>query len=368
MRKIEPLNALGIASDTGITSVEVAFLRTDGLDIYDRGKAISRPYSKELRSEIKSVLGQKGQCNYIHLKEVERKLTAFHIETVKEFLGENSFDKIDVIGYPGHTVLHLPSVQKSYQIGDAERLATVFQTGVVTRFIQSDLFAGGQGAPLYPTFYEALTRMEKKPLVMLDIGGLSSITFIGANGELLAFVAGPGNFLLDAWMQKKEGQEMDFNGLMGAKGTPNQRVVKKLLKEKYFLKEPPKAIDRQEFDVLMEDIEGLNVADGAATLTEFSMELIVQSIKNFIPVYPEKIIVCGGGSFNPTFIRLLRKKLTAEVVLSKELGWESKSLEAEGNAFLAVRHLYELPISLPSTTKVLEPISGGMWVQPQKEE
>ena len=364
MRPLEPLKTVGLSSDTAISSIEAAYLLTDGLDIFEKDVVLSRPYSPELREALFSVLGEKGQLDLPHYRQVEELVTQAHIQAIKDLLEAVGLQKPDVIGYLGHTVLHRPQFKISYQIGDAQKVADTFQTQVVGRFAQSDLVAGGQGAPLYASFYDALTREEEKPLAVLDIGGLASVTYIGPNGELEAFVIGPGNILINAWMNRRLGAEMDFNGENAIKGKPDERVIQKLLKYKYFSKDPPKAADRQEFDELMQDVEGMSVPDGAATLTLFVARLIAQSISRYIPQPLKKVIVCGGGAFNPTLMRFLRQSLpyTSFQVFS-ELGWKGKSLDAQGNAFLAVRHLFGLPISFPSTTGVSEPVSGGkVWL------
>ena len=230
MRPLEPLKAVGLSSDTAISSIEAAYLLTDGLDIFEKDVVLSRPYSPELREALFSVLGEKGQLDLPHYRQVEELVTLAHIQAIRDLLEAVGLQKPDVIGYLGHTVLHQPQFKISYQIGDAQKVADTFQTQVVGRFAQSDLVAGGQGAPLYASFYDALTREEEKPLAVLDIGGLASVTYIGPNGELEAFVIGPGNILINAWMNRRLGAEMDFNGENAIKGKPDERVIQKLLK------------------------------------------------------------------------------------------------------------------------------------------
>lgn len=370
MRPLEPLKAVGLSSDMAISSIEVAYLLTDGLDIFEKDVVLSRPYSPELRDALFSVLGEKGQLDLSYYRSVEEQVTQAHIQAIQDLLDTIGLQKPDVIGYEGHTVLHRPQFKISCQIGDAQKIADVFQTQVAGRFIQSDLMAGGQGAPLYAGFYDALTRKEEKPLAVLDIGGLASVTYIGPNGELEAFVIGPGNCLINSWMHRRLGTEMDFNGEQAIKGKPDERVIQKLLKHKYFAKEPPKSADRQEFDDLLQDVEGMSVADGSATLTLFVARLIAQSINRFIPQPLKKIIVCGGGAFNPTLMRFLRQNMPYVFFqIFSQLGWKGKSLEAQGNAFLATRHLFGLPISFPSTTGVSEPVCGGrVWLARPTEE
>lgn len=358
---LRPLWAIGLRSDTAITGVEAALIQTDGVDIFDFAGAISNPYSAELRSEIVSVLGEKGQLDTIRLKQVEEKVTQHHIEAVQMLLDKTKKEPshIDVIGFPGHTVLHRPSQKLSIQIGNAQEMLQAFHVPVVNRFYQTDLASNGQGSPLFPSFYDAMTRALEKPLAVLTIGGLSSLTYIGLNGELIAFDVGPGNLLIDEWMQRRLGAEMDFDGLWAAKGNVDERLLCKLMNHPYLKKKPPKSLDRDEFNTLMNDVEGSSVADGAATLTAFTCEALRQAVLDFLPEMPVLFIISGGGAKNPSIIKHLKQRLNGRVMTADELGWNPTALEAQGFAFLAVRSLFGLPFTFPSTTGVEAPLPGG---------
>ncbi|MBO7332643.1 MAG: anhydro-N-acetylmuramic acid kinase, partial [Alphaproteobacteria bacterium] len=203
--QIHPITTIGLASDTSIFGVDAAILETDGADIFKKETAISRPYSEELKEEIRSILSERGQLNPCHLKQVEDKVTQHHIETVQSLLerADKSPLQIDVIGFSGHTVLHRPASKLSIQIGDAEKLRDAFNIPVATRFYQTDLAAGGQGSPIFPTFFDAMTRDIKKPIAVVSVSGVTSITFLGEFGEMKAFDVGPGNVLIDLWMRER---------------------------------------------------------------------------------------------------------------------------------------------------------------------
>ncbi len=357
---LHPLVAIGLKSDTAITGVDAALVKTDGVDIFENDISISRPYSEELRADIKSVLGEKGQLDVGHLKEVERKVTQHHIDTVQALLdmADKNPLNIDVIAFPGHTVLNRPSQKLSIQIGNADTMLQTFGRPVVNRFYQADLASGGQGAPIFPSFFDAMTRDMEKPLAVLSIGGLTSLSYIGVNGELAAFEVGPGNILIDQWMQTRMGAEMDFDGLWAAKGMVDQRLLRKLRAHPYFAKKPPKSADRDEFDPLMQDVDGSSVADGAATLTALTVQSIADAV-SYLPENPKTWIVIGGGAFNPSIIKGLKQSLKGDVLTGEELHWNTSNIEAQGFAFLAVRTMFNLPISFPSTTGVPAPMPGG---------
>ena len=358
---LRPLWAIGLESDTAISGVDVALIRTDGVDIFERGITLSRPYSPAMREAISAVLGEEGQQNFNYLKQVEDELTEHHISVIEELLEKQNMSprQIDVIGFSGHTVLNRPSEKLSVQIGNAQKMLDAFGIPVVNRFYQTDLLSGGQGSPIFPVYYEALARDLPKPLVIFSIGGLSSVTYIGQNGELIAFDAGPGNFLIDKWMQERLGAEMDFDGLWAEKGQIDERLLHKLMQHPSILKAPPKALERQDFNALLTDVEGSSVANGAATLTALTTKTLVEACEKYLPDHPVQYIVTGGGAYNPTMVKYLKQHLNAPVKTADEVGWDAMSLDAQSFAFLAVRSLFGLPITYPTTTGVEFPISGG---------
>lgn len=359
-KMVRPLTAVGMKSDTSMTGVDVALIETDGIDIYWQGPWLSSPYPPELKSAIKSVMGERGQLDAPYLKHVEKQVTQHHIDALQTLLrhADKNALNVDVVAFPGHTVLHHPHDKVSIQIGSVEQLQAVLNVPVVNRFFQTDLSAGGQGSPLFPVFYEAMTRDLDKPVGVVSIGGLTSLSYIGANGELVGFDVGPGNILIDRWMDAKMGAEMDFDGLWAARGSIDQRLLTKMLAHPYFAKKPPKASDATDFDELMKDVEGSTVADGAATLTALTVQSIVRAA-GFLPETPKMWIITGGGAMNPSIIKGLRQTLPG-VRTAQEMRWNTECLEAQGWAFLAARTVFKLPISFPLTTGVLDPISGGL--------
>ena len=296
-----------------------------------------------------------------YLSQVEEQITQHHIQVVQEILDtlDISARQIDVIGFSGHTVLNRPSQKLSIQIGDAQKMLDAFGIPVVNRFYQTDLASGGQGSPIFPVYYEALARPLEKPLVIFSIGGIASVTYIGANGELIAFDVGPGNVLIDKWMQQKLGAEMDFDGLWAAKGQIDERLLNKLLQHPAIIQEPPKALEREDFLQLLTDVEGSSLADGAATLTALTTKSLVLACQRFLPEVPLQYIVTGGGAYNPTMVKYLRQHLPRPVKTADEIGWDTMRLDAESFAFLAVRSLFGLPFTYPTTTGVEFPLSGG---------
>lgn len=358
-KTLRSLWVIGLKSDTAMSGVDAALIQTDGVDIYEKGEYLSHPYSTEMKEQIESVMGEAGQLDVYRLKDVEQLITQHHIEVVRSLLQKTNRSRmnVDLIGFPGHTVLSRPKQKVSIQLGLADEMFKAFSIPVVSRFYQTDLSSGGTGGPIFPSFYDALMRDKEKPLVVLSVGGISTLTYLGPNGEMMAFDVGAGNILLDKWMKDKLGAEMDFDGLWAAKGQVDKRLLDKLLSVPYLSELPPKTADKDDFLPLLSDVEGCSVADGAATLTAFMAESVLKSLP-LLPETSKQMIVTGGGALNPSFIKYLRQHLDMPVYAGQELGL-NECLEAQGFAFLAARSLFQLPLTFPQTTGVEFPISGG---------
>lgn len=354
---IKTYKAIGLMSGTSLDGVDIAEISSDGVDIFALGRAQTIPYDDNLREKIRSVLGKKPDVYAEEIRAVEIELTNFHADIVNDFLGD---DKVDVIGFHGHTIHHEPQSRYTHQIGDGKLLAELTKTLVVNRFRSADVCAGGQGAPLVPIYHNALCSKMEKPIVVVNIGGVANLTYLGSNGEMIALDTGPGNAPINDWVLQKAGMQMDYNGKLAISGNVNDKVLNVLMKNKYFGVYPPKSIDRNYFKDKLENLAGLSLEDGAATATAFCAESIAYSTIFYLPEMPKKMIVFGGGAQNPTLLRFIKSRLKdVEVQSGVELGFDIDAIEAQAFAYLAVRRLANLPISYPTTTGVCAPMIGG---------
>jgi anhydro-N-acetylmuramic acid kinase len=234
---------------------------------------------------------------------------------------------------------------------------------VVNDFRSADLAAGGHGAPLVPLYHRALAAKLPKPLAILNIGGVANLTYIGGDDDtdLLAFDTGPGNALIDDWVLKKSGHAYDEYGLQAAKGRIDTPLVDAFLAKPFFRKKPPKSLDRNSFISPIDDKTKLS--DGAATLTMITARSIVESLR-LLPQQPNQIYVTGGGRLNNTLMRWIADLAQVSVASVDDLGWSGDGLEAEAFAYLAVRSHLGLPLSVPGTTGVSSPMTGGRMFRP----
>ena len=349
--------AIGLMSGTSMDGVDAALLETDGERIGRLGPALTMPYDAGMRARIRGVLGGRGD-----LDGVAADLARRHAEAVAELCRRHGLAAadVDVLGFHGHTVLHEPDAGRTLQIGDAGLLARLTGIDVVHDFRSADVAAGGQGAPLAPLYHAALAADLERPLAVLNLGGVGNVTWIGDDGDLVAFDTGPGNALVDDWMAEMAGQAMDAGGRAAAAGRVDETILTAMLNNPWFDRPPPKSLDRDDFSIL--PARGLSRTDGAATLTAFTVQT-VRLARVHLPAPARRWLVTGGGRHNPTLMGGLAASLGAPVEPVEAVGWRGDSLEAEAFGFLAMRSLAGLPLSVPGTTGVPRPVTGGRLVR-----
>jgi anhydro-N-acetylmuramic acid kinase len=346
--------ALGLMSGTSMDGMDAALVRSDGEVAEAFGPLLTRPYSAGQRDLLASVLGGVGD-----LDAAGAMITEAAVDIVDELLEKTGLisSGITIIGFHGHTVSHRPAERITCQIGDGAELARQSGIDVVGDFRGADVAAGGEGAPLAPLYHAALARDLAKPLAVLNIGGVANVTWLGEGDTILAFDSGPGNALIDDWVYQHSGHSLDSDGRLAAAGRPDEALLERLLDHEYFLRKPPKSLDRNDF--LSDSLAGLNLADGAATLTAFSARAVALAARHFAAP-ARRWLCCGGGRHNPQLMKALGQALGVPVEPVEVVGWRGDALEAEAFAYLALRSLAGLPLSLPTTTGVPRPLKGGV--------
>jgi anhydro-N-acetylmuramic acid kinase len=364
------MKAIGVMSGTSMDGIDVALIETDGEHIERFGASGGRGYSRPERDLLRAAVTEASflstrEARSLLLTEAEDLVTESHAEAIGNFLNDIGVhpDTIDVVGFHGQTVLHRPEEGLTVQLGDGQRLADLTGIKVVYDFRANDMALGGQGAPFVPAYHRALAFMSglELPAVIVNIGGVANVTWIGGDGALIAFDTGPGNALMDDWVRQKTGASYDEGGALAAEGMADGKRLETLLRHPYFLRKPPKSLDRNAFS--LGAVEGLSPADGAATLAGFTAASIVCAIAHF-PAPPQAYVVSGGGVHNHTLMAALAKLLPGRLLRAEELGWSADGIEAQAFAFLAVRSLQGLPLSFPGTTGVPEPATGGIVAHP----
>jgi len=354
------LRTIGLMSGTSLDGVDAAWLETDGERIGAFGPTLTLPYDEPLRADLRHILDLAPQLapDDRRLQSATARLTEYHVQAVAA-VGREA----DLIGFHGQTILHQPDRRRTWQIGDAAQLAARTGLPVAWDFRSADVAAGGQGAPLAPVFHAALAHGMPTPLAVLNIGGVANVTWIGANGSLVAFDTGPGNGPLDDWIARHTSAAFDRDGALARSGQVDRIVLGRLLADGYFARPAPKSLDRLDFatSLAASGLDALSPADGAATLVAFIAGAVAAAA---LPAPPLRWLVCGGGRRNPAIVDALRSSLGRPVDPVEELGWDGDALEAQCFGFLAARTQAGLPISFPGTTGVGSPLPGGQIMRP----
>ncbi|MDX2095449.1 MAG: anhydro-N-acetylmuramic acid kinase [Alphaproteobacteria bacterium] len=357
-----PAHVIGLMSGTSADGVDAALLYTDGRAVVEAGASHFVPYDAALRADILALMRGAGDA-----KNVGAALTDIHIQAVNALIKKAAVSRetVALVGFHGQTIRHAPQEGVTVQLGEAARMAAALGIPVVADFRSNDVRHGGQGAPLVPLYHAALAHTLEKPLMVVNIGGVSNVTWLGAAGEIIAFDCGPGSALLDDWVFRHTGERYDANGALAARGVVDSALVGEFLRDPFFLRDAPKSLDRLHFETLVHGLlhrpdRQLSLEDGAATLTSMTATAIALSF-GAVPASPKRVLIAGGGRHNATLMGLLKACVNAPVMAVEEVGWDGDMLEAQAFAYLAARSAQGLPLSLPTTTGVSQPVTGGVF-------
>ena len=351
--------AIGVISGTSMDGIDVALIRSDGLSVVEPGPGMTYPYSDSLAAELRAVVADPARAAG-PLEALEREVTRAHVAAVESFIVQFGIDrtKVSLVGLHGQTVLHRPRERFTRQLCDGALAAATLRLDVVADFRSADVAAGGEGAPLVPLYHAAIATGLQRPVTILNWGGVGNVTYLGESGEIVAFDTGPANALIDDFVRRRRGFDFDADGALAASGVADLARVDAWMKDPYFARAAPKSLDRNHFHALAADVEALSDANGAATLTAFTVEATTAALAQ-VARAPTRWIVCGGGRRNLNLMQRLAARLGVPVEPIETLGFDGDAIEAQCFAYLALRSRSGLPLSLPTTTGAPEPLSGG---------
>jgi len=242
---------------------------------------------------------------------------------------------------------------------------------VVYNFRKNDLINGGQGAPLAPIFHQLLVNQKKinLPVCILNIGGIANITIISSKdfNDLKSYDIGPGNCLLDEWVRKNSEERFDRNGELAKAGKTDETILNQAIDNFDCIKNNNKrSFDVKDFDLNF--VHGLSLEDGLSTLTDFTADIIYQSIINSINLNKGtvlNILICGGGRKNLSLINSIDNKIPSHMNLSliDDYKIDGDFVESQAFAYLAIRSYLKKIISFPKTTNIKSACSGGELVE-----
>jgi anhydro-N-acetylmuramic acid kinase len=323
----------------------------------------------DLRREL-LVLSSSGSDEFHRGAVASQHLARVFASAVQQLLRSAQVDpeQVRAIGVHGQTVRHNPEAGYTIQLNAPAALAELTGIDVVADFRSRDVAAGGQGAPLLPAFHAALFTTQS-PRAVVNIGGIANVTglpAVGGGEAVIGFDCGPGNMLIDAWAAQYVGHPFDRDGAWAASGHTNATLLQALLQEPYFSLPPPKSTGRELFNPewLSPRLaqRTIDPRDVQATLTRLTAATVGQAISRHVP-HAADVLVCGGGAFNSTLMRMLGEECAPRAVASTAaLGIAPDQVEAFAFAWFAREHLHGRPASMPAVTGARGPrVLGALY-------
>lgn len=363
---------IGLMSGTSLDAIDVVLVEFES----NYPKLISsqtHPLPAKLRDTLLSLnRSRAGEIKRMAVADVQwAQQAADAISALLSNTGLSS-DDISAIGSHGQTIRHAPNNDTPFtlQIGDPNTLAELTSITTVADFRRRDLAAGGQGAPLMPSFHDAMLRVNDETRVVVNIGGMANISVLPANPDkaVIGFDTGPGNVLMDAYIQTCLRKDYDEGGKWAASGSVNAELLARFTRDKFFKLAPPKSTGRELFNLrwLERHLKRFTKRIVRKHVQATLCELTAISISNAIQEYAaeaKSIIVCGGGVHNTALMFRLQCLLEHQKIRSSEdYGIDPDAMEAIGFAWLAKQTLAIQPGNLPSVTGATHPVVlGGIY-------
>jgi anhydro-N-acetylmuramic acid kinase len=357
---------IGLMSGTSVDGIDAALVEiSDRYNNFETNLIAEQtyPYADDLRTEILAVCA--GEARSLQqICELDDRIAESFAKAAIAIMAKDD-RKPDLIGSHGQTVFHRPPVgnQMGYtvQLGRGAVIAELTGIKTVSDFRVADIEAGGQGAPLVSMLDVLLLSDAIKYRVCQNIGGISNLTYLPPNSiehrdQVFGFDNGTGNVLIDMATQKLFGESFDRDGALARKGKPNLDLIDKWLEQEFFVTAPPKSTGRELFsptylEKCLSECQGLTNYDILATLTEFTARAIAKSYRDFLPVFPDEVLVGGGGGRNGYLMERLQDLLAPAIVKrTDDFGMSGDSKEAIAFAILGYLRLKERSGNLPSVT------------------
>lgn len=352
---------LGLMSGTSFDGVDAALVDETGKQLL--GKYwLKMPAA--LQRKIRAIT-LPGTNEINRQMEINHLLADFYATAVKQLLDNRdiSSEQLIAIGCHGQTVRHSSDTQISFslQLGCPFRLAMRTRVTVVNQFRQADMCVGGQGAPLAPLYHKHLFYRQGEPVAVVNIGGIANVTHVDAEGRVTGFDTGPGNCLLDEWVERHLGVPYDQNGEWARGGRVILGLLNELMTGAFIQQKPPKSLDRACYQLnrLSQWFEHESPQDVQASLTHFVARHIADAIKqNHYDC--DALLVCGGGVHNASLMQSLQQLLAPmKVVSTAQRGVDPDFLEAMMMAWLASQTLSRTRLKTSTVTGAKRPVILG---------
>lgn len=320
-------------------------------------------YPDELKKSLLKL--HQPAINELHLAQLMANELAHLYASATQTLirsANTSPEQIRAIGCHGQTIRHRPEAGYTVQLGNGSLLAELSGICVVNDFRSRDIAAGGQGAPLVPAFHDKMLRHQEIHRVIVNIGGISNLTNLPIGKSSSGFDCGPGNLLMDAWINLNLNKPYDKDGAWAASGKVIPALLQAFIDEPFISATPPKSCGRDLFNLqwLEQRLQGNEApVDVQATLLALTTYAISNAIKQHC-IGAVEVYLCGGGAHNLALTAQLKARLPeCSIQLSDQLGIEADWLEAIAFAWLAQQTLLGHKANLPDATGARHPCILG---------
>lgn len=385
------MRAIGLMSGTSVDGIDAALVELSGQETDLRVELLAAEtvdYSASVRSRILQVCAGEP----LSMAEMAALDDAIAQEFAQAALRLQGDRPVDFIGSHGQTVFHRPPTAGpahplgySLQLGRGSAIAHWSGITTVSNFRIGDLAVGGQGAPLVPRVDAYLLGDPHESRCIQNIGGIGNVTYLPARDQFATLAdweaqirgwdTGPGNVLIDLAVQRltQGAATFDRDGAWAAQGQACELLVDQWLSDPFFAQAPPKSTGREYFgpawlDRCWESAEALDLSDAdfLASLTALTAASIARSYRDALPQLPDRVLLCGGGSRNPTLKAYLQAHLGDRTLeTTDDWGLSADSKEAIAFAVLGYWRLLDRPGNLPTATGARQSVPlGEVWPAP----
>lgn len=323
---------IGLMSGTSLDGLDIALCAVEGNGHDTKLQLLNFEtisYTDDLKNEIRTVFSKK-QIDLEKLCLLNPWIALQHAAMINTCLQKWDIktNVVDLIASHGQTIYHAPQrlhqQQKfgnaTLQIGDGDHLAVA--TGIITisDFRQKNIAAGGEGAPLAVYGDHILFSKKGEDRILLNMGGIANFTWLPGKDEsekILCTDVGPGNTLMDAYMQEQFGRPYDKDATIAMSGLISESLLSALKDDQFFEQDIPKTTGPELFNLQYlqkakqkSTTVSLSPEDTMATLNKFSADTIAAAISSCIKDKTGvRIFGSGGGIHNPLLMQHLREEL-----------------------------------------------------------
>lgn len=353
---------IGLMSGTSMDGVDVALVDVQNHRLI---AGLTHPYSPKAEQYLKNALSS-PHVTIAALSQLNIILGREFAEATLQLLQRVDIPRqeIKAIGSHGQTIAHdaNASIPYTLQLACPHTIAHLTGIPVVADFRTRDLVLGGKGAPFAPIYHQALLGTSAQAIV--NIGGIANVSYLADEGTVRGYDIGPGNCLLDAWIQQHLNLSYDNNGTWAASGQVCENLLTVLLRDDYFQQLPPKSIGKEYFNldwlIKQPAAAGQKPEDIQATLLALTTKAIAMAIQHDVSAL-QQVFICGGGVHNRQMMQSLAQQLSPiEVVNTQLLGIDPDYIEAMMFAWLADKCLNHIALDLTKITGSSKPAVLGI--------